>query len=372
MADGTTAYTVKDLAAQLGLANEGQLEHLADETGFPNYHHLAEYYLRKAEVTYQYAQDAQNAIIGQVDNKNHNKAIEFGERRLKATKKKPKTELLSVLGEAYYQRAMARKGRSDSDNEGKAEDLQCALKYFDKAVELETAVPVAYYGRARCRMEMSSTPDTESEQWQNAANDCTQAIALDRCFAEAFTTRATARSKLGEVESAMQDLDEALRLNDRLAKAYYNRGNLRLLLAQYELAQADFEKAHLSGYDDQGNIKWGLSQAYLGQGEFALAEQSFTTALGLLEESRQAKAYYTRGNWHLQLAQYELAQADFEKAYLSGYADQGGIEAGLSLAYLGQGEFTLAEQSFTAALDLLDESRQKKLKGNYIAIIRHL
>jgi hypothetical protein len=97
------------LAIQLGLQNFTELQAFAVDAGFPNYHNLAEYYARSAQVTSRYAQEAQEAIIGQARFENFDEAIAHGEDFRSLRLSMPDAGLLRTLGTAYYQRAMSRK-----------------------------------------------------------------------------------------------------------------------------------------------------------------------------------------------------------------------------------------------------------------------
>lgn len=303
------------LAIQLGLQNFTELQAFAVDAGFPNYHNLAEYYARSAQVTSRYAQEAQEAIIGQARFENFDEAIAHGEDFRSLRLSMPDAGLLRTLGTAYYQRAMSRKRRGE--REAAAADFDLALQRFDAAVALAPDNADAYYGRSLCWLEKPPAPSLpEQEQWQKAVNDCNAAIARNRSFAEAFNTLALAHQRQGNRVLTQQNLAEALRLNDRLAAAYFNRGELFNLIAQEEgdadrvrtyaaNACEDFDKAYLCGHGDSGGIRLGQGMALLRLASqesdagrkislLQRAESHLTEAIGLLEESRLPNAYLTR------------------------------------------------------------------------------
>lgn len=303
------------LAIQLGLQSFTELQAFAVDAGFPNYHNLAEFYARSAQVTSRYAQEAQEAIIGQARFQNFDEAIAYGEDFLHLRLSAPDAGLLRTLGTAYYQRAMSRKRRGELEKA--VADFDQAMQRFDAASALEPDNADAYYGRSLCWLEKPPVPSmAEQEQWQHAINDCNAAIARNRSFAEAFNTLALAHQRQGNRVLTQQNLAEALRLNDRLAAAYFNRGDLYNLMAQEEgdagrmqsyaaNANEDFEKAYLCGHGDRGGIHLGQGMALLllasqesdaGRKISLLqqAESHLTEAISLLEEARLPNAYLTR------------------------------------------------------------------------------
>ncbi len=302
------------LAIQLGLQGFTELQAFAVDAGFPNYHNLAEYYARSAWVTSRHAQEAQEAIIGQARFQNFDDAIAYGEDFLHLRLDTPEAGLLRTLGTAYYQRAMSRKRRDE--REAAAADFDLALQRFDAAIAIDPDNADAYYGRSLCWLEKPPVESvTEQDQWQKTINDCNAAIARNRSFAEAFNTLALAYQRQGNRVLTRQNLEEALRLNDRLAAAYFNRGELYNLMAQEET--------------DGNTIR-----AYGGN-----------------------------------------ACEDFDKAYLCGHGDQGGIHLGQGRALLGLASqesdagrrrswLQQAESHLTEAIGLLESSR---LPNAYLA-----
>ncbi len=326
----------RELAIHLGLPNFAELKAFAADAGFANYHNLAQYYARSAQVTSRFAQEAQDTIIGEAQFQNFNEAINFGEEILTLSLDEPDAGLLRTLGTAYYQRAMSRKRLGDIAAAGA--DFELAVDRFNKAIELDTDNADAYYGRSLCWLENSAEPDQESERWQKTIDDCNTAIARNRSFAEAFNTLAIAYEKQGNLALALQNLEEALRLNDRLAPAYFNRGRLRNKMAQMDQDNAlrqqacessrsalrDYELAYLTGHDDIGAIRFGMGLARRGiavncedvdclqvnkDQELRAARDILSEAIGLLDESRRSEAYLERARLSLMFSTPKNAAA---------------------------------------------------------------
>jgi tetratricopeptide (TPR) repeat protein len=103
------------------------------------------------------------------------------------------------------------------------------------------------------------------------------AIALDSRSAAAWSNRAVARVRLGDLRGAIQDYDQALRLAPGDAEIYFNRGNALVAAGHYPQAVADFTRA------------WELSPGF-------------------------AKALFNRGSAKARLGDLAGARADWQEA----------------------------------------------------------
>ena len=78
--------------------------------------------------------------------------------------------------------------------------------------------------------------------YEQAIQDYTRAIELDRGFAEAYFHRGVSYFELRQYEQAIADLTQVIALNPRDDSAYSRRALAYLLTDQLDLAQADEEK----------------------------------------------------------------------------------------------------------------------------------
>ena len=69
------------------------------------------------------------------------------------------------------------------------------------------------------------------------------ALRLKPDYAEAYYNRGTAKTLIGEYETALADFDEAIRLNSEFVEAHYNRSQTKISLSQIEGARYDLEIA---------------------------------------------------------------------------------------------------------------------------------
>ena len=92
-------------------------------------------------------------------------------------------------------------GYLTSPNNVEGENFEGAIAAYDKAIELNPNLPVAYYNRGNAKISLGQTP------------------------------------------SAIADYDEALRLNSSYVLVYINRGNAKAQLNRIDEARRDFETA---------------------------------------------------------------------------------------------------------------------------------
>ena len=86
---------------------------------------------------------------------------------------------------------------------------------------------------------------------QNAINNLTKILKIDKDFAKAYCLRGDFRNKLGEYQGAIEDLTKGIELspqlantyNPVLAKAYYRRGVYFHKSEEYQKATEDYENA---------------------------------------------------------------------------------------------------------------------------------
>ncbi|XP_031485925.1 uncharacterized protein LOC116254590 isoform X1 [Nymphaea colorata] len=102
-----------------------------------------------------------------------------------------------------------------------------AIDCYSRSVALSPTA-VAYANRAMAYIKIG--------KFQEAENDCTEALNLDDRYVKAYSRRATARKELGKYQASIEDSEFALRLepeNQELRKQYaearalYDKGNAK-------------------------------------------------------------------------------------------------------------------------------------------------
>ncbi len=115
-------------------------------------------------------------------------------------------------------------------DQGKVEE---AIDDFTKAIEIDKHFAQAYAARGTAYL-MTSRP-------AKAAEDFDKAIQLDPKNATTYVNRARAYMGLQMLDEAEQDLNHAIELNPKLLAAYFNRGVLYMLQQRTEEALKDFD-----------------------------------------------------------------------------------------------------------------------------------
>jgi hypothetical protein len=117
-----------------------------------------------------------------------------------------------------------------------------ALKYLNRAIELNRADPLSYYNRGAVY--------GKSGYHDKAIEDFQRAIELDPSKAKYHNNLGVAFGMQGSYQQAIQSFTSALRLEPSFVKAYFHRGIAYTRLGFREYALRDFRQAALMGDRD--------------------------------------------------------------------------------------------------------------------------
>ena len=148
------------------------------------------------------------------------------------------------------------------------------------------------------------------------------------------------------------------KLFESIKKAHYKQACAYLNNKQYDYAISEFNKL-INKDPNFIDAYCGLGRAYLEKGNLRDAENHVNTALkrdanyqparDLLEDIR--RAYYSRGRDHLDNRRYDEAIIAFKET-INKYSSFIEAYCGLARAYLGKGNWVMAERSVRLAYDL--------------------
>jgi tetratricopeptide (TPR) repeat protein len=148
------------------------------------------------------------------------------------------------------------------------------IHYFTKALELNPRLAAAYAKRGRIYYFQ--------EKYGEMLDDFRRYNALSPADPEGYGMLGLAQLKLGNFPQAITELSRAIEMDPTLASAYLHR-----------------------------------SEAYYHKGFFEQAAEDSTTAISLgKSQSTIGKAYTVRSKAYRQLGQEDLADEDFDKAYV--------------------------------------------------------
>ena len=254
------------------------------------------------------------------------------------------------------------------------EDFKNAIKYFTRAIELDSTYKSAYFNRGLCYFNQQKYLEAitdytktinlvpnDSKTYFNrglcydqlkkfceAVGDFNQSIKINPNFVFAYYNRGDAFAKMGNYPEAIADYTKAIDLDPTLMEAYYNRGDVLTKLKKYPnaiedfLKVIDFDRTHVSAY-------FQLGFGYYSQQKYSEAIANYTKAIEL--DPKHVAAYCKRGAAYLKLNDFRNAISECNKAI---YLDHNYSEAYLhrANAYCKQQEFANAIVDYTKSIEL--------------------
>lgn len=169
-----------------------------------------------------------------------------------------------------------------------------AIKYFSKAIKLDSTFYINYYRRAVVYKKMKkfdlaiadlykaekSNQSSElvyynraviyllKENWNRALRDLNKAIKLNPVFSNAYFNRGFLKKQLKDYKGAMEDFNFYIKFKPNDASIYINRGNLFMIMGQFSMAIEDYNHAL--------NLDQSLSTAYLNRGNSHIISGNMT------------------------------------------------------------------------------------------------
>ena len=203
-------------------------------------------------------------------------------------------------GEAYYARGTIFM-ENDRIDEAIA-DFTMAAQYFKDEERIESLI-----NRGSCYRRQ--------KQYQNALNDFSEVLAMQKRNRKALNNRGLTYSDMGRYQLALQDFNTALDRPRSYAPALVNRGNVYLKpeVRQYANAEADFRKVTELTPDDH-NAWFRLGYALAQRGRHNEAIESLSKAIQLMPSQGfynfgRAQSYEALGNRQAALQDYQQAQS---------------------------------------------------------------
>ena len=118
---------------------------------------------------------------------------------------------------------------------------------------------------------------TKRREFIPALRDYTQAIKLNRDYAEAYCNRGNAYLMKGDSAQAIDDYTQAIKLNPNFAEAYYNRANAYFRKPMFVEALVDYTKA-IDLATGRSEIYYRRGLLRLCMGEMSKAKSDLKTA----------------------------------------------------------------------------------------------
>lgn len=178
-------------------------------------------------------------------------------------------------------------------------EFQKAMDAYNKAIELDPKLAIAYSRRADCYVLLGD--------FKKALKDYDKAIELDATQAWAYYNRGVVYYLHEEEGQAMRDYDKAIELDPKSAMSYYARGSANLVRGDYQRAINDLNKAidldskYGEAYNNRGNAFYAL-------GKYKQAIEDCNKAIEL--NPKEAQTYFIRGSAYRRLGDYRKAIED--------------------------------------------------------------
>lgn len=225
-----------------------------------------------------------------------------------------------------------------------------AMRYFQKAIHLNTDCGAAFYGLGLA--------NTARRDYAIAQSNFSATIRLDPKNAEAYAGRGIALSGIGQHVRAMMDFNQALQINSRSARALTGRGLAQVALRQQAAAMLDLEQAIRTS---------PTAFTYCGHGQVLLASKSYKEALESLDtavriDNRCADALYWRAITKLALADKSGALEDLEQCLVAAPEYFEALCA-IGEIYNQSNQYEKAIEVFNKALELDDRQPERSWIG---------
>ncbi|MDT5271118.1 MAG: eukaryotic-like serine/threonine-protein kinase [Acidobacteriota bacterium] len=244
-----------------------------------------------------------------------------GERRLLTKRQTDNEEALRLYmrGRYYWSRTRSR------------ENIQEAIRLFDRAVELDPSFAKAYTGLADCyalTTNVAYGPAPRQEAMEKARYNARQALALDDSLPEAHTSMGLILMNYSlDRQGAEGEFRRAIDLDPGYAQAHFLFSNLLAVSGHFDESVSESGVARgLDPYSPQAELNYGRALYYARR--FDEAEAHFDR---LLEKSPEHPGFLRMKGFLLaRRGRNEEAIAFFQKAYAK---DPRLSAAGLGYAY---------------------------------------
>lgn len=250
-------------------------------------------------------------------------------------------------------------------DEIQSDKYEQAIADFTQAIELDANFAAAYSNRCLVYIQLGD--------YAKAADNCTAALQRNPDNTEAYLNRGLAYYRLGKYQSAISEYTQVIKRNSNDFRAYYNRGLARFELKDYAKAIADYNQALHSNHQpskpllaDVYNDR-GLAQLMLENVPEAITD--FSLAINL--DSANHRAFYNRACACHRNNDYIGAIRDFTLAlqldpnHAEAYVNRGLIHHELGLQQAALSDLKTASRCF-------DERGNKKAYHVTLALIERI
>lgn len=181
-------------------------------------------------------------------------------------------------------------------------NFQEAIKYYDRAIEMDDNFTMAFVFRANARLKL--------HDWDKAILDFDKVLSLKPNDLPCHLNRGICKYEKGLYEEAIEDFGRVMALSPENIMAYEYRGQSLRKLKRYEEALADFEKVlKISPDDPEAYILRGELKVEMKDIEGGIEDYTFA----IKKDASHARAYYKRSQANKMNGDEDLAKKDMKK-----------------------------------------------------------
>ncbi len=260
--------------------------------------------------------------------------------------------------EAYYRGRYFWNRRTETD-------LQRAVGYFSRAIELDPNYALAYTGLANSYLLLPEYGTLHpKEGYPKAKQAAMRALAIDNKLAEAHVTLAQLKKRFDyDWPGAEREYKRAIELDPGYATAHHWYAYDLMCMARHEEAIREIERAYeldpLSLV-----INRNLGQVYYRAGLYSKAMEALNKTLEL--DPGFSYTHFHIGSIHLQNGRYEEALAEFQKEMELSRGWSSRIAGWIAVTRAKMGQKVQAEKELE---ELLERSKQEYVSKTVIAVL---
>ncbi len=230
----------------------------------------------------------------------------------------------------------------------KAENIDQAISYFEKAVAQDTSYALAYAGLGEAYWRKYQM--NEDVHWaQVAADYCRKAVSLNRRLPMVYLTLGLINSGTGNYEKALQNFQEVLKYSPDNSDAYRETAHAFEAVGDLSKAEQNYKKAialhpnYWANYNELGKYYYRL-------GHYEDAVKQFEHVIALRPDN--INGYNNLGSIYFYLHRQEEAQNMFQRSLKvkESYA----AYANLGTLYFYGHDFARAAAMYEKALEIVD------------------
>jgi TolB-like protein/Flp pilus assembly protein TadD len=193
-------------------------------------------------------------------------------------------------------------------DKGLEPDIEVAIEYFEKALEIDSNYAIAYAGLADAYMIFGNTNIRSPEDtWPNARAAAEKALAIDEGLAEAHTSLAEVKYIFDwDWPGAEREFKRALEINPNSVDAHLGYSRLLRAMERYDEALSQIERASELDPHYIWVEFWRCLTLYTAGRE--------NEAIQLLENAMESDPDQAHPYWYWLLANFYAGQGRYEEA----------------------------------------------------------